>query len=195
LAKRCVGNDVVDLGDRPATTPRHRERFIQRVCSESERALLAARGSSDALLFSLFAAKEAAFKVICKLGPTPVFAHRKFEVSDDLSAVRYAEWTLSLRVDADAERVHAVAATFDPVPAGWVERMAEGADERAAARALLVREAGRALGLSPLTVERAPDASRWDGYGVPRLVHGGVALDVDVSLSHDGRFVACAFVV
>ena len=188
---------MVDLGDRPATTARHRERFIRRVCAESEQALLLARGASDALLFSLFVAKEAAFKVVCKLGPTPVFAHRKFVVAGDLRSVRYAEWSLHLGIDADAERVHAVAATVAPLPPGYVQRIAPATDEGAAARALLVREASRALGhpSKALSVERSADPTRWDGLGVPRLVLSGEPLAVDVSLSHDGRFVACALLV
>jgi phosphopantetheinyl transferase (holo-ACP synthase) len=187
---RCLGNDVIDLGDRPTVTPRHRERFIQRVLSQSERALLERAGSSDRLLWSLFAAKEAAFKVVCKLGPTPVFAHRKFVVADDLRSVTYGPWTLHLNVEADAERVHAVAANFTPLPAGVVEQIGADADPSKEARALLLRSLG---GGSELEVVRTPDATRWDGLGAPRVLRDGQPLEVDVSLSHDGRFVACAF--
>jgi phosphopantetheinyl transferase (holo-ACP synthase) len=190
---------VIDLGDRPAVTARHRQRFIERVCAPSERALLEKWGqasfSSEQLLWSLFAAKEAAFKVVCKLGPTPVFAHRKFVVAADLKSVTFGAWTLRLAIEADAERVHAVAATFDPLPLGHVERIAAGADESAAARALLKASVARALGhpVEKLEVVRAPDASRWDGLGAPRLLLKGQPLALDVSLSHEGRFVACVF--
>lgn len=191
---RCVGNDVVDLGDRPRVTARHRERFIQRVLADSERALLSAHGSSEGLLWSLFAAKEAAFKVVCKLTAPPVFAHRKFVVGDDLRTVTWGEWTLPLLLDADPERVHAVCATFAPVPRGTVERLAPGADPSAAARELLKREVGARVGCAPelLEVVREPDPRRWDGLGPPRLLLGGAPLALDVSLSHDGGFVACA---
>lgn len=191
---RCIGNDVVDLGDRPATTPRHRERFIQRVCSQSEQALLAREGASDRLLYSLFAAKEAAFKVVCKLGPVPVFAHRKFVVSDDLKSVTWGQWTLQLDLDVDGERVHAVASTFFPAPKGTVARLLPGADESAAARALLKGMVSKTFGcpVSRLDVVRAPDPKRWDGLGPPKVLLGGAPLPLDVSLSHDGGFVACA---
>jgi phosphopantetheinyl transferase (holo-ACP synthase) len=191
---RCIGNDVVDLGDRPTVTPRHRERFIARVCSESEQALLAAHGSPDPLLWSLFAAKEAAFKVACKLGPAPVFAHRKFVVADDLRTVTWGEWTLQLDFDADAERVHAVVSTFFPAPKGNVTRLVPGTDESAAARALLKGVVGQAFGCAPeqLEVVRAPAPDRWDGLGPPKVLLGGSPLPIDVSLSHDGGFVACA---
>ncbi len=191
---RCIGNDVVDLGDRPTVTPRHRERFIQRVCSQSEQALLAREGASDRLLYSLFAAKEAAFKVVCKLGPVPVFAHRKFVVSDDLRSVTYGDWTLQLELDVDGERVHAVASTFFPPPRGTVARLQPGADQSVAARALLKGVVSRTFGCSvaQLDVVREPAPERWDGFGPPRVLLGGAPLPLDVSLSHDGGFVACA---
>jgi phosphopantetheinyl transferase (holo-ACP synthase) len=191
---RCIGNDVVDLGDRPQVTPRHRARFIQRVCSEAEQALLAREGASDRLLFSLFAAKEAAYKVVCKLGPAPVFAHRKFVVSDDLTSVTYAGWTLQLDLDVDGERVHAVASTFFPAPKGTVARLLPGADESVAARTLLKGVVGRTFGCAAarLEVVRAPDPARWDGLGPPKVLLGGAPLPLDVTLSHDGGFVACA---
>lgn len=189
-----MGNDVVDLLDRPRASARHRERFIQRVLAESERSFFSARGSPEPLLWSLFAAKEAAFKVVCKLGPPPVFAHRKFVVADDLGSVRYAEWTLQLALDADAERVHAVCATFAPVPRGRVERVGAGEDLSAAARALLLREVSARVGCATeaLEVVREPDPRRWDGLGPPRVLCGGAVLPLDVSLSHDGGFVAWA---
>ncbi len=57
-------------------------------------------------LWTLFAAKEAAYKVVVKIGEAPGFAHRRFEVRPDSAAVRYGDRELILDVDADAERVH-----------------------------------------------------------------------------------------
>lgn len=192
---RAIGNDVVDLGDRPRVTPRHRRRFIERVFCEREQALLDAEGAPEGLVWSLFAAKEAAFKVVCKLGPLPVFAHRKFEVQPDLSGVRYGPWALLLAVDADAERVHALAWNAGPPPRWKVARVERGADLGASARALLLAEVGLALGCpsQELQVVRPAAPERWDGLGNPEVQRGGAPLALDVSLSHDGRFIACAF--
>jgi phosphopantetheinyl transferase (holo-ACP synthase) len=184
---RRVGNDVVDLED-PAIAQTHlRERFVARVCCESERALMADCAEPKVLLWSLFAAKEAAFKAISKSGPL-VFAHRKFVVSADLRSVTWEKQALWLRVDVDGPCVHAVAWTDDEVPISGVEQIAPGVDASAAARALLVSR----LGGGGLTVERAPLPGSWNGFGPPKLFRDGLEVNLDISLSHDGRFVGFA---
>lgn len=188
-----LGNDVVDLGD-PWTAARHTDvRFVARVCGEHERARLAVAADPRSLLWAMFAAKEAAYKAVCKLGPRPVFAHRAFEVAADLASVRFGDCVLALRVSIDGDRVHAVAWTGDE-PAWSVCALPAGADPSERARALLCESAGRALRCSPeaLRVHRDPIDGSWDGYGPPRLERYGATVPVDVSLSHDGRFVACA---
>ena len=168
-----------------AFTPR--ERFVARVCSDSEKALLAGAAEPKVLLWSLFAAKEAAFKAISKEGPL-VFAHRRFVVSADLRSVTYDTYVLWLRVDVDGPCIHAVAWTDDEMPIFGVEKIAPGVDASAAARALLLKR----LGVSGLTVERAPLPGSWNGFGPPKLFRDGVEVNLDISLSHDGRFVGFA---
>ena len=132
---RPVGNDVVDLED-PAIASTHlRERFVARVCCESERALVVGAADPKLMLWSLFAAKEAAFKALSKSGPF-VFAHRRFVVSADSRSVTYEKQVLWLRVDVEGPCVHAVAWTDDETPIFGVEQIAPGADASAAARAL-----------------------------------------------------------
>ncbi len=177
-----VGNDVVDLSD--AADSHLSPRFVARVCAQSERVLLAASPAPKQLLWSLFAAKEAAFKVVSKLGPRPVFAHRKFVVAGDLRAVTYEGRVLSLWLEQAEGYVHALVSDAPQRPAGAVEPLPPGTEPSAAARALLVRQ----LGLWGSEVLRDPLPGSWDGFGPPRLSPPGP----DISLSHHGRFVACA---
>lgn len=184
---RRVGNDVVDLED-PAIAQTHlRERFVARVCCESERALLRASAEPKVLLWSLFAAKEAAFKAISK-DRQVVFAHSRFVVSADLRSVSYEKHVLWVRVDIAGPCVHAIAWTDDEVPVCGVEQIGPDVDPSAAARALLVKR----LGGNGLTVGRAPLPGSWNGFGPPKLFRDGVEVNLDISLSHDGRFVAFA---
>lgn len=195
---RLVGDDVVDLDD-PAVAGSHlRERFVARVCSAAERAQLAAARDPKRLLWSLFAAKEAAFKVVSKLalgaqlpgggGGPPVFAHRRFEVARSLRSVRYAPLELALRVTARGSWVHAVAWLGDLEPSSAVAALPEGGDPSRVARARLLES----LGGAGLEVVRAPRPGSWDGFAPPLVFRRGVPLAVDVSLSHDGRYVAFA---
>lgn len=181
-----VGNDVVDLDD-PAIADSHlRPRFLARVCAPSERAMIAAAVEPKVLLWSLFAAKEAAFKVVVKLGPRPVFAHRAFVVSPDLRSVRYGERVVPVWIDVQGACVHAVASTGATAPLSGVATLPDGADPGVEARRLLLSKIGGG------EVVRDPAPGSWDGYGPPRLVRDGVTVDRDISLSHDGRFVAFA---
>lgn len=183
-----VGNDVVDLDDVAPASVRLRERFVARVCAPSERELLA-RSSDPQLLWCLFAAKEAAFKVASKLGEVPVFAHRRFVVADDLRSVTWLRnrpkderLTFSLRLEVDGRCIHAVA---------WL-----GAVEPVTVRAFTgARDDGRRALLDATggdEIARAPRPESWDDLGPPRVLRAGAPLPIDVSLSHDGRFTAFA---
>ena len=178
---RKVGNDVVDLDDLAIAQTHLRARFVERVCADSERARFAVAPEPRTLLWSLFAAKEAAFKVVSKLGPRPVFAHRLFIVSPDSRSVRYGALRLPLWLERGDGWVHALVSTEDAKPLGGVE-LARSADLSAAAREFVLR----ALNLGGQVV-RDPIAGSWDGYGPPRLTADP---ERDLSLSHDGRFVA-----
>lgn len=187
-----VGNDVVDLGDPAIASSHQRERFLARVLCQSEREALEGAPDAKAFVWARFAAKEAAFKVLSKdHRSAPPLAHRRFEVAADLSSVRHGEVTLDLEVEVDQAFafVHAVAWTGLERPRWRVERIAEGADPSASVRRLLLAALG---GGADLEVVRAPVPGSWDGFGPPRVLRGGVPIEVDVSLSHDGRYVAWA---
>jgi phosphopantetheinyl transferase (holo-ACP synthase) len=184
-----IGNDVVDLGD-PAIEDHHRiERFVARVCADEERP----RVRSKADLWSLFAAKEAAYKALVMLGRDPGFSHRAIVVAADRVLVRWGDYRLALRLTGDDDHVHAVA--WDarlPEPVAHASRTPEPPGD--AARALACELTARATGLdvAALRVVRDPSPEAWDGFGPPRVERLGAPIGVEVSLSHDGRFVAAA---
>jgi phosphopantetheinyl transferase (holo-ACP synthase) len=186
-----VGNDVVDLADPWIGGHHRRERFVSRVCAPEERE----RVATALDLWSLFAAKEAAYKALVKLGFSPGFAHREIRVEPGLREVRWRGYCLELSVTHDERQVHAVA---------WSKRgrlpltkIARAEPEREAARALLCDLVAGAIGCRPgeLEVVRDPVAGAWDGFGPPRIERCGTSIAADVSLSHDGPFVAVAAIV
>jgi phosphopantetheinyl transferase (holo-ACP synthase) len=195
LRPQRVGNDVVDLTDPVIARHHDRGRFVARVCSDDERARV--RSARD--LWTLFASKEAAYKVLVKLGASPGFGHRSIRVAQDLATATWNDVRVALAVTGDAEHVHALAWTGGPPPTGRVVRSGGGPDderedEGARARAVLCDLVATATGCAPsdLRVVRDPAPGAWDGYGPPRVERGGALVAVDVSLSHDGRFVAAA---
>jgi phosphopantetheine--protein transferase-like protein len=107
---RFVGVDVVDLGVGHVRDRTRDARFLERVFTDVERARIRAAADPEVELWSLWAAKEAAFKVASKvLGAPPVFRHRAFEVRDPpgtaAAAVTYRERAFPITTQVDDTRV------------------------------------------------------------------------------------------
>ncbi|OPY04324.1 MAG: hypothetical protein A4E67_02442 [Syntrophaceae bacterium PtaB.Bin038] len=173
----------------------------------------------DVLLWALWAGKEAAFKVLAKKDPALPFIPRIFEVRLDTCGLRAAstcagtcnapaagavltpEGAIPLRVYLRGTCVHALALSggeeyFDHV--AWrVEVLPElkGVDapeeESRIVREALKRCVAAHLGWNrkELEIRRTESGSR---RGPPRLYYRGKRTTLDMSLSHDGRFGACA---
>lgn len=194
-----IGDDVVDLDDEAIASHHLRARFLDRVLHPDERAALAAARSPKVLLWTFFAAKEAAYKVVARRDPSAIFAHRLYVVRADLCSVQYQDDVFALEVVLDVERgyVHAVARQEGAAPLRGVAELARPLDLQAPgleARALLCRAVATRIGcaVDELAVVRPPRPGSWDGFGPPRLLRAGEPLPIDVSLSHDGRFVSFA---
>jgi phosphopantetheinyl transferase (holo-ACP synthase) len=177
-----IGNDLVDLLDPAIATHHLRPRFIERVCDERERHALRTAADPKRALWTLFAAKEAAYKLAVKLGLEPGFAHRRFVVTSD--RVSFEDHSWPLRITESEDWVHAIV--------GEGEVLA-GVEPGESARPALLDALAAKLGCETLEVVRDPLPGSWDGFGPPRVATNGVS--IDVSLSHDGRFAAFAAAV
>jgi len=112
-----VGNDVVDLEDSRALDKHTDARFLGRVLGTAERARMEAAAYPRTELWALWAAKEAAYKVVSKLrAEPPVFAHAAFlvEWTDVLrerwgGSVTYDSVRIPVRVERQDSILHAVA--------------------------------------------------------------------------------------
>lgn len=176
----AVGNDVVDLED-PETLGAH-PRFAERI------------GATGGDVWFQFAAREAAFKALRKIAPEIRPIPRRFVVSAEGDRVACGDASVRIRCERSAAFVHVVAWSGASTILHGVEAVAPDEDASVRVRLLLREGVGRRLGLDParLRVVREPDPSSWDGRGPPLLCLDDAPLDVDVSLSHHGRFVAWA---
>jgi phosphopantetheinyl transferase (holo-ACP synthase) len=189
-----VGNDVIDLRD-PAIAGHHeRSRFVGRVCVADEIACVAGSDDPHRMLWSLFAAKEAGFKVVAKLTPGMAFSPRRFVVNETCTRVIHDDVNLWLQVAQGEDWVHAIAGQGEAEPVWAVERRHPETGQSEAVRELAVRLAAGHLGLAAdlLVVQRGEDRRFRDDLAPPRLLRDGQPLNVDLSLSHDGPWVACA---
>jgi len=190
----AVGNDVVDLSDADSDCNRLNRRFARRICSDVELDRLGNSAEPECLLWSLFAAKEAAYKVIAKMRPGTVFSPARFVIGDDARQISYLDTTLHLRIAKGRDFVHAVVSKDVAQPLSGIRRIPPEADPSSSARELLACSLAPRLGytVEDLVVARDPDSDSWSGMGPPYVVVNGEPLGVDVSLSHHGLFVAFA---
>jgi phosphopantetheinyl transferase (holo-ACP synthase) len=192
----AVGNDVVDFAEarwEPSKAVRAFTRFTERVCTIHERELVAAARRPECMLWALFAAKEAAYKVISRLTPGVVFAHQAFEVSSSLTEVRHGSTRMQLQIRMRPGHVHATAWTGQVEPFYQVAVLARGDSASAAVRRLASTMLACRLGCAPdhVRIVREPHAAYWDGLGPPFAQVRGERAPFCVSLSHHGRFVSC----
>ena len=187
-----LGDDVVDLGDPEAAPGASHPRFDARVFAAPERAWIAASRAPALARWSLWAAKEAAYKRARRLDPAVRFHPRRFAVELDCEGrrgrVRGPGGAARVRLERAGGAVHAVAfgspEEEERIARGFAA-LAAGADPSLGARALAIDAVAGRLG------ER-PEALRIERSGrVPALrLPDGRALAL--SLSHHGRFVAFA---
>lgn len=202
-----AGNDVVDLGD-PETQPGAiHPRWDARVFTADERMRVLDAASPHRVRWRHWAAKESAFKVAAKLQPGLAFLPTRFvvEVLDSVSAtVQHNVGRFRILFTESDDWVHAVATPEGVSLSGsMLGTLSDGADlatdnlggipcsaRRASieVRSLARKAIGTELGLDPTEISIST------GKGIPIARHGESPLPVDLSLSHHGRFLACAWV-
>lgn len=204
-----IGNDVVDLGDEDSAVRRHHVRFDTRVFAAEELDLLASSADPEHLRWSMWAAKEAAFKLLKACSATVVFAPSSFVVRPsgrDTATVEVDGTSLSVDFQRTSSYVHAIARRQPLVDAASREPIREPAvtPREAAATAVAEQDAGavsaseavRRLAVTSvarLLGEDAAGLSVGSDGRVPLLFRCGRRLPGSLSLSHHGRFVAFAW--
>ncbi|MCH7666284.1 MAG: 4-phosphopantetheinyl transferase family protein [Acidobacteria bacterium] len=193
-----VGNDIVDLRHPLCQPAAIHPRFDIRAFTTREIGLLAASAQVHRTRWSLWAAKESAFKAARKLDPQVRFLPRDFAVhlSGKRAEVVHRLGRFRVWLDHADQWVHALASQAgekpgfriagDPSASSGAARTAEeGFSERVRELARIALSA--LLNIAPIEV-RIVSEDR-----IPRAQRRGQPLPFDLSLSHDGRFVSCAW--
>jgi phosphopantetheinyl transferase (holo-ACP synthase) len=180
-----VGNDVVDLADAGTPAPR----FVARVLAPEERALVDRASDQPALVWRLWAAKEAAFKLWARADRRLVFTHRRFRVDPAAGAVEHDGRTVRVSWHDGPGYVGCCAFAGAAPPRVAVTPIDRATDPSQAVRRLAGRLLARLLGHDDFEILRPAG-------GPPEVWRRGApAPGVAVSLSHDGGFVGCAVAV
>lgn len=188
-----IGNDVVDLGDPEIRAAGRHPRWDARVFAVPELEILRASGAPERLRWIFWAAKEAAYKVARKLDRLTVFSPPRFEVRLDATLrghVHHPGGTLHVRVDEARDRLHAIASDEEPSQIELLEQVVAWDGDVALAGKALRARVRRELATH---LELQAEELEIDRVGrIPVVLTGGRPVDVDLSLSHHGGFVAFA---
>jgi phosphopantetheinyl transferase len=203
-----VGNDVVDLRDPENQPDAIHARFDERVFGPAERACIREADSPHRVRWALWAAKESAYKVARRMDARVHFSPRVFSVriSDPFpgrgrsirAEVGHAADRFQVDLQCTDDWIHAVATLSERIEESvrWkvdslTPLLDSAPDVREASKQVrrLARSAlASALSLVPSELVITAAARR-----VPHVWWRGRRLAVDLSLSHHGRFVACAW--
>lgn len=192
-----VGNDVVDLHDSENRPEALHTRFDARVFASDERAALSASASVHQLRWTLWAAKESAYKVARKLDFAVRFLPKDFvvrQIAGGRAVVMHEIGSFDVLLDRTDDWVCAVATLTSvdawsirrPLSVGIEQLGMPGADPSRTVRELACAAIGSRMNLPPGQVQMAVDR------GIPVALWRNRRLPVDLSLSHHGRFVAWA---
>jgi phosphopantetheine--protein transferase-like protein len=204
-----VGNDVVDLRE-PANAWKSRDsRFLKKILTNAEIEFVQNAKNPEAALWSRWSCKETAYKVIKKSCLNAAFLPRQWTVIFNKSASRYSDGEVMIpgrdrvyiRLFSNSQYVHCVGtdclAALDKLI--WkVDVMPEEKDGKNIDPSIFSRNClGQnlaqyfSLNFPDIKIKRI----RSDGeLQPPRVYVGGRKTDIEISLSHDGRFVAYAFI-
>jgi len=214
-----VGNDVVDLTQSTAKKKSRNIRFLNRVFTPEEQSSILSSPFPDLRLWSCWAAKEAAYKAISKAYPDIPSIPKLFPVlidsedpADYNSGPRRSSFPLLrkgsvltpggkcwIRIDYRYTYLHCIAFTAipDQLDFSWrVHYLFSSLQKTPSLESEAVRIASR-FHLAGFLSENFDDlkiSRQHDGHSQtpPQVFCQGRLLDVDISLSHDGFFIAHA---
>jgi phosphopantetheinyl transferase (holo-ACP synthase) len=213
-----IGNDIVDLDEESRDPLRDEARFCARVFADCEMAYIASaidptgasarpRDGRMRRLWTLWAAKEAAYKALQRHRPHAEFIPRDFLVANDLQHVRWQcrqreqPATLRLRVSQGATWVHALcyAPRASERPRVWIARFPDPALPQAGSYAELASQHARRMLCAGAERLRAMPAAglkvvggQASGEAPVLLIGEPEPTPYAVSISHHGGWVAVA---
>ncbi len=202
----------MDLAHPQAIAGYEDHRFVSRVLTLTEQKKLRSSSFPNQCLWSFWAAKESAYKVISRFFPLVSSSPKQYEVSiGDIKSpsifhgmVTTPETTVQIRGSIDPDYVHCLGVTgkdvddqtietgIYPIPTENMGDIILPEQE-----SLFVRELAKdriaaylKTDVSQIQIRRKIIANQ---PGPPEVFVQGKKIPVNISLSHDGRFVAFAF--
>ncbi|MDQ5986716.1 MAG: hypothetical protein CSYNP_02447 [Syntrophus sp. SKADARSKE-3] len=186
-------------------------RFLNRVFTLEEQEAIGRADRPDAMLWALWAGKEGAYKALCKLDPLVVSIPKLYQVRY-LTQIETTDagprWSgiadtpggpVALEVVLATDYVHCLAMAGGSTLHGraingvtfQIIDVSDDADASIILRRAVAGHIAGRMKLAPSDIE-IHRAQVEKGLGPPYVLIGGKPTDMDISLSHDGRYGAFA---
>ena len=204
-----VGNDVVDLRE-PANAGKSRDsRFLKKILTDAEIEFVQNAENPDAALWSRWSCKETAYKLIKKSCLDSAFLPRQWQVIFNKNESTYSDGEVMIpgrdrvyiRLFSNSQYIHCVGADclaaldkliwkVDVLPE---EKDGKNIDPSFFSRNCLGQSLAKhfSLNFHQIKIKRTRENGELQP---PRVYVDGRKTDIEISLSHDGRFVAYAFI-
>lgn len=209
-----LGNDIVDL--RESSEKHLDEKFLQRVFTHKEQECIQKAENPNLVLWMLWAAKESIYKIATKMGPV-IFSHQEFSIEDS-AFKKMAKLSPSGRFSASAhiksqeifviwewteEYVHCLARAGVGNSTSAVELCTDSGTllterEKESVHSIASQEVRvlaknllrKSSKLKEIEIIRTKKGEK---FLPPTIFDSGMLIPgLDLSLSHDGRFIAAA---
>ena len=195
-----IGNDIVDVAYAALHHNWRRPGYLAKVFTTDERARVVASATPDRLVWTLWSAKESAYKVSVQQGCSRKYAPKQWKtelvgVEGDATAYRvnYRDFMYHVRVEAGRGWIHSIARPWglqsDKVHVCQMVVPKELCRQRGELKQALYRECAAWRGGESELYHVQKNAA-----AVPSLIYNGAHLNIPLSLSHHGRFGAYAYV-
>ena len=200
-----VGNDVVDLREPANSGKSKNSRFLKKILTDTEIEFIENTERPEAALWSFWACKEAAYKVKKKSFPDIPFIPRRWHVVFNKLQSEYSDGeviipgkgSVYIRLFSNIQYVHCVGADSFAVLNKLIWSVEALPEEKEINPSLFLRDRlGEKLAhhfflnFHDIKIRRTKKNGE---FQQPRVYVGGKETDIDISLSHDGRFVAYAY--
>jgi len=200
-----VGNDVVDLRE-PANAGKSQDsRFLKKILTNAEIEFIQNAENHDTTLWSHWACKETAYKVLKKSFPDAAFLPRQWTVIFTKTKSKYSDGeviipgkgSVYIRLFSNTRYVHCIGADVLTVLDKLIWSVEALPEEEKINPSLYLRNClGQSLAKHfslnshNIKIKRTRENGELQP---PRVYVSGRKTDIDISLSHDGKFIAYAY--
>ena len=184
-----VGNDIVDISLAQQQTNWRRPRYLDKIFTSREQALINHSESPDLMVWRLWSMKEAVYKLYTQIYPSRFYNPKAFECSlNNGGTVKYGAFQCYVQTEITSEYIISEARIGQDRMCSKVIQLSETAHET---QSRILRNELLLLASKELQCDKKQLKFVKQTFGIPTIEYKTNAFNV--SVSHHGRYGTVAF--